>query len=80
MRPTDPGLGWCDLNWRAGHVEPDTALAILGSARAVKVNETELHMVLGWLGLRDEALDRRPQTGQHSEAIARLWFGRRSSP
>lgn len=67
-----PGHGWCDLNWRAGQVEPDTALAILASARAVKVNETELHMVLGWLGLRDEALDSRPSAGLRSAAVARL--------
>ncbi len=70
-----PGRGWCDLNWRAGHVEPAAALAILNSARALKVNETELHMVLGWLSLRDPALDRRPQAGLRSEALARLCAG-----
>ena len=67
-----PGLGWCDLNWRAGHVAPDQALAILRSARAVKVNEAELQMVLGWLGLEDPALDHRPEAGQHSAAVASL--------
>jgi len=70
-----PGRGWCDLNWRAGHVDPATALAIMHSARAVKVNETELHMVLGWLGLRDPSLDRRPAAGLRSDAVARLCAG-----
>ena len=70
-----PGIGWCDLNWRAGQVAPATALAILNSARAVKVNEAELHMVLGWLGLSDASLERRPPTGHRSDAVARLCAG-----
>jgi fructokinase len=67
-----PGLGWCDLNWRAGHVDPALALQILRGARAVKVNEAELHRVLGWLGLTDASLQRRPQPGWHSAAVATL--------
>lgn len=70
-----PGLGWCDLNWRAGHLTPTAALAILHSARAVKVNEAELHMVLEWLGLADEGLLQRPATGHTSAAVAALCAG-----
>ena len=47
-------------------------MQILRSARAVKVNEAELHMVLGWIGLADASLQQRPLPGQHSAAVAEL--------
>ena len=75
LRSHHPGIGWCDLNWREGHVTPDDALAIVHSARALKVNEGELHMVLGWLGLRDAALAARPAAGRRSAAVAALCAG-----
>ena len=72
LRAECPGLGWCDLNWREGHVAVDLALEILRSARALKVNEAELQMVLGWLGTHDPLLAHRPAVGQQSDVVAQL--------
>jgi fructokinase len=72
LRARYPQVGWCDLNWRAGQLDPAKALAILRTARTLKVNESELHMVLDWIGARDAALDTLPAVGLHSDAVARL--------
>jgi fructokinase len=46
------GPKYLDLNWRAGHVSPDVALQAVGLADVLKVNEEELAMLAGWLGLQ----------------------------
>ncbi len=64
--------GWCDLNWRAGHVAPDQALSMLHAAHTAKLNEQELQMVLSWCGLETIAANHRPDAGAAAPAVARL--------
>jgi fructokinase len=72
LQSVRPGVGWCDLNWRAGHVSDDFALTVLRSACSVKLNDAELHMVLAWMGLEDVSLQSRPATDRRSAAVAKL--------
>jgi fructokinase len=44
------GRIYLDLNWREGHVSPETALLAAGHADVLKVNEEELAMLCRWLG------------------------------
>ena len=46
------GSKYLDLNWREGHVSPDVALQAVRLADVLKVNEEELAMLGGWLGLQ----------------------------
>ena len=70
-----PQAGWCDLNWRAGHVLPQDALAMLHAAQAAKLNEQELQMVLHWCDLDTAGASVRPALGEQSPAIAALLAG-----
>ena len=63
---------WCDLNWRAGHLSPADALAMLATSEVLKVNEGELLMLLDWIGLSDASLAQRPQAGHRSAALGQL--------
>ena len=47
------GSKYLDLNWREGHVSPTVALQAVQLADVLKVNEEELTMLGGWLGLQD---------------------------
>lgn len=45
------GPRYVDVNWRDGHVAPATALQAIALADVLKVNDDELVMLCGWLGL-----------------------------
>lgn len=51
LMQTHRGPRYVDVNWRDGHVEPATALQAIELADVLKVNDDELAMLCGWLGL-----------------------------
>ncbi len=72
-----PGLGWCDLNWRAGHVEAADAMRMVHAAAHAKVNEQELAMALGWAGLPSIVSAQVPTIDSDHPAIA-AWLSQGS--
>lgn len=47
------GLVVCDFNWREGHIEIGEAVECIRHAHWLKLNETELELLLNHLGLTD---------------------------
>jgi fructokinase len=74
---TFAGLRYLDLNWRAGHVDPSFAQALLSNADIVKLNDEELAMVMGWEAVHGRFLESPAAAGEQCLGIARWMHDKR---
>jgi fructokinase len=79
LRDRIPHQAFVDVNWREGHVGPQTAFQAVEQADIVKLSADELALMQGWRHIDDPRVAVAPEVGERREALAKLLIHARLS-